>query len=108
MSAKIRFGEKRFTVPGPRPVRMTAGILLIACGLLGFLPILGFWMVPLGLLILSIDLPAVRRFRRRVEVKWGRWRAERRAAREVGESKARLTPAAESPRQRTRQGPPPH
>jgi hypothetical protein len=29
-------------------------------------------MVPLGLLVLSVDLPVVRRLRRRVEVWWGR------------------------------------
>jgi hypothetical protein len=36
------------------------------------LPILGVWMLPLGLIILSIDLSFVRRWRRRAEVKWGR------------------------------------
>jgi len=41
-------------------------------GLVGFLPILGFWMVPLGLLVLSFDLPAARRLRRRITVWWGR------------------------------------
>jgi hypothetical protein len=48
------------------------GILLVLGGLVGFLPILGFWMVPLGFLVLSVDLPIVRRTRRRVEVWWGR------------------------------------
>jgi hypothetical protein len=50
------------------------GIALVLGGLLGFLPILGFWMIPLGLLILSADLPIMRRWRRRVEVWWGRRR----------------------------------
>jgi hypothetical protein len=31
-------------------------------------------MIPLGLLILSADLPIMRRWRRRVEVWWGRRR----------------------------------
>jgi hypothetical protein len=48
------------------------GIVLILGGLVGFLPILGFWMIPLGFLVLSIDLPIVRRGRRRLEVWWGR------------------------------------
>jgi hypothetical protein len=48
------------------------GIALVIGGILGFLPILGLWMIPLGLLVLSVDLPAVRRLRRRVEVWWGR------------------------------------
>ena len=33
-------------------LRLPLGLLLIAGGFLGFLPILGFWMIPLGLLIL--------------------------------------------------------
>lgn len=41
-------------------VRIPLASLLIAGGMLGFLPILGFWMIPLGLLILAIDLPLLR------------------------------------------------
>ena len=48
------------------------GILLVACGLLGFLPVLGFWMIPLGLLVLSVDIPMVRRWRRQLTVWWHR------------------------------------
>ncbi|BCJ90678.1 hypothetical protein IZ6_14130 [Terrihabitans soli] len=73
-------------LPGHPAVRISLGILLILCGFVGFLPILGFWMVPFGLLVLSVDVPAVRRFRRRMEVKWGRWRQRRRAAREGAEA----------------------
>jgi len=40
--------------------RLPLAILLLIGGLLGFLPVLGFWMIPLGLLILAIDLPALR------------------------------------------------
>jgi len=38
-------------------LRLPLALLLIMGGLLGFLPILGFWMIPLGLIILAIDLP---------------------------------------------------
>ena len=41
-------------------LRLPLALLLIAGGFLGFLPILGFWMIPLGLLILAIDLPLLR------------------------------------------------
>ncbi|MFP6706736.1 MAG: hypothetical protein VCE75_12040 [Alphaproteobacteria bacterium] len=59
----------------PPAVRLAIGVLLILGGMLGFLPILGFWMFPLGLLVLSYDLPFVRRWRRRLEVHWlRRWR----------------------------------
>ena len=50
------------------------GGLLVLGGVAGFLPVLGFWMIPLGLLVLSYDLPLVRRWRRRLEVAWGRRR----------------------------------
>ena len=75
----IRLGKYRLQLPGSRPVRVLIGILLILCGFLGFLPILGFWMVPMGLVVLSIDLPFVRRGRRKVEVWWGKRKARKAA-----------------------------
>ena len=56
----------------PRIFRVIVGVLLVLGGILGFLPILGFWMIPLGLMVLSYDLPIIRRWRRRLEVWWGR------------------------------------
>ncbi len=70
--AKLNFGRFSVPVPASRPLRIGLGVLLVIGGMLGFLPILGFWMIPLGLLVLSIDLAPVRRFRRRMEVRWGR------------------------------------
>lgn len=55
-------------LPKSRIARIVIGILLILMGFLGFLPVLGFWMIPLGLIVLSADLPIVRRLRRRLEV----------------------------------------
>ena len=60
-------------MPASRIGRLIVGILCIIGGLLGFLPVLGFWMIPLGLLILSVDFPFIRRFRRKQEVRFGRW-----------------------------------
>jgi hypothetical protein len=34
--------------------------------------VLGFWMIPLGLLVLSVDIPIVRRRRRQLAVWWHR------------------------------------
>jgi hypothetical protein len=53
-------------------VRKSVAALLIVGGLLGFLPVLGFWMLPLGLMLLATDMASVRRFNRRVYVWWGR------------------------------------
>lgn len=41
-------------------VRLPVAFLLLIGGMMGFLPILGFWMLPLGFLVLAIDLPVLR------------------------------------------------
>jgi hypothetical protein len=79
--AKVRFGSKSYDLPGNRIARIVLGVFLVLFGLLGFLPFLGFWMVPLGLLVLSADIPAVRRLNRRVTVAVTRWWTGRKARR---------------------------
>ena len=59
-------------VPSYRPARITLGVALVIGGLAGFLPVLGFWMIPLGVVVLSVDFPVVRRGRRRFAVWFGR------------------------------------
>ncbi len=71
--AKIRFGDRTITLPASRALRICIGVGLILAGFVGFLPILGFWMVPLGLVVLSVDIPVVRRWRRRSAVAITRW-----------------------------------
>ena len=73
----INIAGRQFNLPRTRTGRMALGAGLVVAGLVGFLPILGFWMLPLGLIILSIDLALVRRHRRRVQVWWGRRRSGR-------------------------------
>ena len=41
-------------------LRLPLGLLLVAGGFLAILPVFGLWMIPLGLVILAIDLPALR------------------------------------------------
>ena len=41
-------------------VRLPAAVLLILGGMLGLLPVLGFWLIPVGLLLLAVDLPVLR------------------------------------------------
>jgi len=72
MRPDLSFGRQRITLPGQRWQRIALGFALIAGGILGFLPILGFWMIPLGVLVLSVDLIWARRLRRRTAVWWGR------------------------------------
>ena len=71
---KIKLGSREMHLPASKLLRVVIGCGLLIGGVLGFLPILGFWMVPLGLLILSVDVPAVRRLRRRLAVWWARRR----------------------------------
>ncbi len=42
-------------------VRTGAGLLFITGGVFGFLPILGFWMIPVGILIIATEFPRLRR-----------------------------------------------
>jgi hypothetical protein len=50
----------------PPVARSLVGLLLICAGVLGIvMPLLGFWMAPLGALFIALDVPPLRR---RVEV----------------------------------------
>jgi hypothetical protein len=42
------------------PVRFPLAVLLTCSGLLWFLPVLGLWMLPAGLLLLAVDFPILR------------------------------------------------
>lgn len=53
-------------------VRKAVGVTLVLGGLLGFLPVLGYWMLPLGLGLLAVDWPVARRAYRRLLSWWGR------------------------------------
>jgi len=45
--------------PTSRLIRLPLGVVLILGGIFGFLPLLGFWMVPLGLLLIARDVPSL-------------------------------------------------
>ena len=70
----IKILGRDFRMPESRALRITIGVLLVIFGVLGFLPILGFWMIPLGLIVLSYEFATVRRMRRRGTVWWERRR----------------------------------
>ncbi|MBL9046215.1 MAG: hypothetical protein JNK34_02740 [Tabrizicola sp.] len=77
MSGRERRFERQFDmlerlVPGSRTplealrsnswrlIRLPLAVLLVLGGLVSFLPVLGIWMLPLGLLLLAVDLPFLR------------------------------------------------
>jgi hypothetical protein len=73
----IRAFGRDYALPRSRGLRVAIGVVLILGGILGFLPVLGFWMIPLGLLVLSYEFAVVRRLRRRLTLWWARRRAPR-------------------------------
>ena len=78
---RLTIGKWSVKLPKTRMARMALGFALVAGGILGFLPVLGFWMIPVGLLVLSHDIAAVRRFRRRTALWWARRRGRRQGRR---------------------------
>lgn len=54
-----RWRQKVEGIPYPA-VRICIGVAMLCGGVLGFLPVLGFWMVPLGIAVLAIDIPWMR------------------------------------------------
>ena len=69
---KIHLLGRSISLPRSRPLRIGIGTGFIMFGFLGFLPVLGFWMIPVGLLVLSHDVGWARRNRRRLAVWWER------------------------------------
>lgn len=67
--------------PRSRIFRIPISIILILGGIFSFLPILGIWMLPLGLLLLALDLAFLRTpiagAILRTMRKWQNWRRER-------------------------------
>ncbi|MCW2283743.1 hypothetical protein M2323_001825 [Rhodoblastus acidophilus] len=60
---KLRHPERRW-------LRVPIGIALVFGGLVGFLPVVGFWMIPLGLSLLALDFPAAAKANRWIERKF--------------------------------------
>ncbi len=74
--------------PGSRFVRIPLGILFTLASFLWFLPVLGLWMLPVGLLLIAQDVPFLRRpvgritlrgldAATRLHQRWKNWRASR-------------------------------
>lgn len=74
-----RFGRFSTALQSKRNslLRLPLGLFLVAGGFLAILPVFGLWMIPLGLIILAIDLPVLRPFVSailiRLRRKWAVW-----------------------------------
>ena len=63
MRRRVQVWSKRNLPPG---VRLLVGLLLMLGGILGFLPVVGFWMFPLGVAVAALDVVPI--------LRWFRWR----------------------------------
>jgi hypothetical protein len=71
-TGSVKLGRYTLPLPRSRILRVTIGVLFCLGGVFSILPVLGLWMLPLGMLILSVDIPRVRRWRRRFAVWFSR------------------------------------
>ena len=63
MNQRFMVRIRRSVPPG---ARLILGLLLIIGGIFGVLPVLGFWMIPLGLAVAALDIrPLMQWLRRR-------------------------------------------
>lgn len=69
----VRIGKFRAPLPASRPARVALGVALCVASVFSFLPVLGIWMLPAGLIVLSVDSAVVRRRRRRFDLRAARW-----------------------------------
>ncbi len=75
---------ERLREPRWRWLRIPIGVLLVLGGVFWFLPLVGIWMIPLGLSVLAIDFPAAEKAARRLNAyarlarqRWRHWRRRR-------------------------------
>lgn len=68
LKAQLRPVLARIRQKVPRGLRFVVGILLIIGGIFGFLPVVGFWMIPLGIMVAAMDV--------RLLIRW--WRTRQR------------------------------
>ena len=75
-SRRWRFRMLRRVRGMPLHWRVTLGCFFLLGGVLWFLPVVGIWMLPLGIVVLAFDIPIVRRALRR----WSQSRTRARKA----------------------------
>lgn len=75
-------------------VRIGAGILLVIGGIFGALPILGFWMLPLGLILLSADFPWAKRLLVNIKLLFRRVRNRNRRRNQQAKNRSNRAPRA--------------
>jgi len=67
---RIGFGKISIALPRAKWLRISLGIALLIGSLFWFLPVLGLWMLPLGIMVLAVDLPGARRLANWSAARW--------------------------------------
>lgn len=62
----------------PPGIRSLVGLVLCAGGVFGILPILGFWMIPLGIAVIAVDIKPLFKTRGRKKRKRSQHRENKR------------------------------
>jgi hypothetical protein len=70
---QLKIGSRTIPIPVSRWLRIGLGVLLIIGGFTSILPIFGIWMLPLGIFLLSLDLPFLKPVREYIKEKAWRW-----------------------------------
>ena len=97
MPPRVGFGRFSVRLPHSRFLRIALGIGFLIGGLFWFLPVLGLWMIPLGIMVLAVDIPAAQRLskwsvRKWQETQgwrekwWGWWRKDKKRPRDLRDS----------------------
>ena len=104
---KLPPGPARFVTwlrkPSSKLVRIPLGILLIIGGIFSILPVLGLWMLPLGLILIAQDIPPLQKPVAQLlgwmERKWME-RQQRKAAKrlQVEQGSRKPNPASNNPK----------
>lgn len=75
---RLRRAIERLRRPEARWLRRAVAVLFILGGMLWFLPVVGLWMLPLGLILIAEDHPWLKRKLARIfmaaEKAWTKWR----------------------------------
>ncbi|MGI4793040.1 MAG: hypothetical protein ACRYG8_02935 [Janthinobacterium lividum] len=81
LPAPVRRAHDWLIAPGRAWIRWPVALLFIAGGFLWFLPVLGLWMLPLGLILIGREIPPLHRatlwMLGTVQGWWDRWRARK-------------------------------
>jgi hypothetical protein len=62
LPARMRSGIEWLRKPSSRWLRIPCALLFTLGGVFSILPVLGLWMLPLGLALLAEDLPGIKPF----------------------------------------------